>query len=91
MSTGLECIFVEEKPGRWFYVLEDGSAPKDAWDWMDYATAYGPFKTMEAAHDHLDRHHANPGGYSVYKHDEKETATLVAGDTWKTLMENTRR
>lgn len=69
MSTGLECFFAEVTPGEWFYVLEHGSAPKNAWDWKEYATAYGPFASFEDARDHLQRHHANPGGWSSYEYE----------------------
>jgi hypothetical protein len=70
MSTGCNCIVVEEKPGRWFYVLEDRDAPKCAWDWREHATAYGPFKTLEAADKHLSDHHANPGSSTVVRSSE---------------------
>lgn len=63
MSTGLNCEIIQASATEWFYVLEDGGAPKDAWDWREHACAYGPFPTMEAAIDHLDENHANPGGW----------------------------
>lgn len=62
MSTGLNCEFVEVEPGKWYYLLEDGSAPKMAWDWREFAHAYGPFSLYDEASEHLRRHHANPGG-----------------------------
>jgi len=62
MSTGLECLFFEHKPGVWFYALEDWDSPKGGWDWRNHATAYGPFDSKDAAREHLNRHHANPGG-----------------------------
>jgi len=64
MSTNSECSFVEVKRGEWWYVLEDYHAPKNAWDWREYATAYGPFSTLDVATGHLSRNHANPGGWS---------------------------
>jgi len=70
MSTGQECMFVEEKPGRWHYILEDYNAPKNSWDWMEYATAYGPFRTQHEADEHLSDHHANPGSSFTVKHEE---------------------
>lgn len=63
MSTGLECRYIEVKTAVWYYVLEDGNAPKNAWDWMEYATATGPFPSFDLAYEHLHHHHANPGGY----------------------------
>ncbi len=79
MSTGLECEFVEVKPGAWYYVLEHGSAPMMAWDWHEHASAYGPFATFEKAHDQLRRRHANPGGYSTseYRHGFEPDETLA--------------
>ena len=70
MSTGLECEFLwlqaNGKPdGEWFYILQDWSCPAGAWDWHEYATAFGPFATYNAAHDHLRKNHANPGGHSM--------------------------
>lgn len=67
MSTGLECLFVEREDNKWYYILENYDAPKDAWSWLDYATAYGPFCSFKSAKKHLDDNHANPGGYSVIK------------------------
>jgi hypothetical protein len=68
MSTGLSCEFLEPKPGEWFYILERGSAPKSAWDWREFADAYGPFTSYPAAQKHLHQNHANPGGWSTYGH-----------------------
>ena len=68
MSTGLNCELLETNDG-WFYILEHGNAPKEAWDWMDYATAYGPFTSKAAATRHLGTNHANPGGWGVAHYD----------------------
>jgi hypothetical protein len=65
MSTNSNCEFIQVKTDKWFYVLEDYNAPKNAWDWREYAVAYGPFGTEDKAHDHLDNNHANPGGWNV--------------------------
>lgn len=73
MSTNSECLFIEYKPGQWFYILEDYHAPKNAWDWMEYATAYGPFASFDTADTHLQENHANPGGYSTHGYREDET------------------
>lgn len=70
MSTGLNCTFIETK-GEWFYLLEDWDAPKMAWDWREYATAYGPFASDDEAHDHLRRHHANPGGANLDRYGDR--------------------
>lgn len=64
MSTNCECRFIEIRKNAWFYLLEDGDAPKNAWDWREYATACGPFPSMDATHEYLRDNHANPGGYS---------------------------
>jgi hypothetical protein len=77
MSTGLNCVFLEEKPGRWHYVLEDYNAPKNSWDWMEYAKAYGPFQTEDKAADHLSDHHANPGGWFRVPHGEFRMTPVI--------------
>ena len=81
MSTNSECRLVETKPSRWFYILEDRNAPKNAWDWMEYARAYGPFKTEALALKHLDDNHANPGGYcEIDAEDLSDTAQELISD-----------
>ena len=65
MSTGLNCGFIEVEVGKWYYLLEDSNSPKGAWDWREYATAYGPFGDLKAAQRDLFDEHANPGGYWV--------------------------
>ena len=72
MSTGLNCQLIEPAAGEWYYVLEDSGAPKNSWDWREYATATGPFPTEEACARYLSDHEANPGGYSVIPHTEFE-------------------
>lgn len=62
MSTNSNCDFIEVKKGEWFYVLEHRNAPKNAWDWHEHATAYGPFSTESEAERHLAENHPNPGG-----------------------------
>ena len=52
MSQNRELEFIEPEPGKWFYVLEDSFAPKDAWDWHEFARCYGPFNSLEAAEEH---------------------------------------
>tara|TARA_R110000751_G_scaffold5643_7_gene25478 strand:+ start:3336 stop:3638 length:303 start_codon:yes stop_codon:yes gene_type:complete len=62
MSTNSECEFIQWENEEWYYILEDYNAPKNAWDWKEYASAYGPFKTEEIANHHLCDNHTNPGG-----------------------------
>jgi hypothetical protein len=64
MSTGLECQIIEVKRGVWYYVLESGFGPKNAWDWREHAAAHGPFASSEGAETHLGENHANPGGWT---------------------------
>jgi hypothetical protein len=65
MSTGLNCNIVQASQTEWFYVLEERGAPKNAWDWRDFAHAYGPFASQDAAVEHLGNNHGNPGGWWV--------------------------
>lgn len=74
MSTGLECVLFEDADGRWFYVLQRGDCPVDAYDWFDYADVHGSFPSQEQAKRHLQRQYANPGGYDVARHNPR---------TWK--------
>ena len=86
MSTGLECSLIEVEPGKWWYLLEQGSAPKNAWDWREFADAYGPFSTEDAAWKHLRDNHANPGGASIgayepgYQPDETMKKLMAEAD-----------
>lgn len=70
MSTGFECEFIEVEPGKWYYVLQNWDCPVGAWDWREYATAYGPFMSEERTDDHLRRNHANPGGSMTLRYEE---------------------
>jgi len=92
MSTGLECEFVwvnsTEENGSWYYVLQDWSCPVEAWDWREYATAYGPFRSEEAANNHLQKNHANPGGYSfdMVPRDREDMSDIL-----RDLLEKARK
>jgi len=60
MSTGANCHIIERAPGQWYYELQRwpyGETP-------DYDTE-GPFRTLDAAEDHLRANYANPGGYYI--------------------------
>lgn len=71
MSTGADCVFIEKKPGQWYYNLQ--RYPYG--DTKEY-DEFGPFRSEEAANRHLRNHHANPGGYNVvYYEDIKETSS----------------
>jgi len=81
MSTGQECAIVEYRPDRWYLVLENIGAPKQSWDWREYAAAYGPFSTPEKADEYLSANFANPGGYFEIPYEEgkmESYAKLVA-------------
>ena len=77
MSTGCECQFFSDLEGTWWYILENYNAPKNAWDWRENSTMYGPFKSFEHAEKHLDRNHANPGGYLVMEHVDLEADQVL--------------
>jgi hypothetical protein len=82
MSTNSECHFFQwGEGGKWYYLLEDYNAPKNAWDWREYATCYGPFDTEEKADYALRNGHANPGGSTAY----------VAETTDKVLAEHVKK
>lgn len=69
MSSGLNCEFIEFTPGNWYYVLEKWDAPREAFDWHEYASACGPFVSYEAATDYFCEHERNPGGWNPRKYD----------------------
>ncbi|MFJ8158513.1 hypothetical protein [Streptomyces sp. NPDC094468] len=68
MSTGVNCEVIEVEPGKWFYILEETDAPRNSWDWREYASASGPFTSQESAEQHLADHHANPGGHEICRY-----------------------
>jgi hypothetical protein len=86
VSTGFECLIVEVAPGEWYYLLQNGGCPVGAWDWREYADAYGPFPTEEAADQHLGRYQANPGGFDVQPFDGREV-----DETMRVLIADARR
>jgi hypothetical protein len=96
MSTGCNCSFEEVEPGKWWYVLEDTYAPKNSWDWREYADAYGPFSTLDIAVKHLHDNHANPGGWSEYSYNPEnpykadEVMTRLMADAAKRKAEESR-
>ena len=59
MNSRLECIFIERTKDEWYYILENFDAPKHAWDWKDYATAYGSFTNKANVVNHLLNNHSN--------------------------------
>ena len=86
MSTGYECEFVRTKDDEWFYAIEDGWGPKNAYDWRDFAVSAGPFKSEDEAIDHMQAHNANPGSW--YSFDNAEDKELDA--TWDKLIAQAR-
>jgi hypothetical protein len=77
MSTGLECEIIEHTPNLWYCVLQNWDCPVGAWDWREYATAYGPFPSPDEALADLFRNHANPGGYSVQPFASDNTDPVI--------------
>lgn len=76
MSTGLNCAFLSTA-GKHYYLLESYDAPRNAYDWHEFATAYGPFASAGAAERHLGANHANPGGWTDYGEIAEPDATLA--------------
>lgn len=63
MSTGADCLFVEDKNGKWTYVLQKWPYGETE----DY-DRFGPFDSEDEAEDHLSENHANPGGWMVHRY-----------------------
>lgn len=49
-----ELMFEERKPNEWWVVLEHAFGDLDPWDWTEQADHYGPFATLDAAHEHYE-------------------------------------
>jgi hypothetical protein len=77
MSTNNECLFFQWEEDKWYYLLEDYNAPKNAWDWRDHAVCYGPFATQEKADADLTNNHANPGGACHSPSPDKTDPVLI--------------
>src|SRR5208337_2902097 len=60
-------------------------------DWRDYATSYGPFKSFEEADEHLVKYHANPGGYSVEEYRENRDPSPQISKLIAEAPDNTKR
>jgi hypothetical protein len=67
--AGLENVFFEPQAGQWFYAIEYSNAPRDSWDWRDYADCFGPFTTLESANEHLYNSRADVSGSTVLPMD----------------------
>jgi hypothetical protein len=64
MSSGLECEFVEPRPGEWFYIPENPACDLDAQAWREEEpTCCGPFETFDEAYSDLHENYGNPGGF----------------------------
>jgi len=74
-----ECLFVEPKLGQWFYVLEESNAPKDAWDWREFSTAYGPFPDDTKANLDLVASRANVSGAEIIANDAYQEDPVLVG------------
>jgi len=88
MSCQRECQFIEFEPGKWYLILEDTMAPKNCWDWRDYANAYGSFSSEEAAREFLRNNFSNPGGSSTLPYDEKKAKEWKEDKTLLDLIQN---
>ncbi len=78
MSVDRELEFIEPEEGRWFYVLEDWSAPRNAWDWHEHVSCYGPFESHEAACYHqYNISRISTGGSTITDHSSFEMTPLL--------------
>lgn len=86
MSTGFACEVIEASPDNWYVVLQNWDCPVGAWDWHEYATAYGPYSSPDVAMDELHKNEANPGGWVKipYQADSKP------GDVLRKLIEDAK-
>jgi len=67
MSSGLELVFLQDpRDEKWYYVLQNWDCPAECWDWMEYATATGPFASYDKAHLSYSANEQNAGGHAVW-------------------------
>ena len=86
MSTGLTCFFIERSKGQWYYLLERANAPRNAYDWRDYADAYGPFNSLEKASEDLENNHSNPGEHTLITFDHYSALSEGQKGPYEDLM-----
>ncbi len=63
------CIYIENEDSTWFYLAENEDSPEDAWDWREYATAFGPFDSLEEAADHRVDNRPDVSGCEIRRHN----------------------
>jgi len=74
MSTNTECIFIQDKKGDWYLMLQDEGL-------------FGPFKSEEETDKYLSNNFANPGGY--FTEVGQKTPTKADYESWNdTCSEN---
>jgi hypothetical protein len=83
-------LFLERKKGEWYYILERYDSPKGAWDWLDYADAFGPFESEEKTREHLFANHANPGGHSMLDAEFYSAMSKSQKEKYEDLIKYTR-
>jgi len=88
MNTGLTCFFIERSSGEWYYLLENSNAPKNAYDWRDYASAFGPFKSQAGAREDLNANHPDPGGASIIECDHYSRLSEGQKESYEDLMKH---
>lgn len=67
MSTGAECRFEEREPRKWYYKIQ-----RYPYGETEDFEEHGPFSSFSKAEKHLERNHANPGGYDVAPHPDSD-------------------
>jgi hypothetical protein len=72
-SNQRPCDIFEPVAGQWYYAVAfrgdddfDDEYERDAYDWRKEADVAGPFSSEDAAIEHLNQHHSNPGGWNSY-------------------------
>lgn len=69
MSSGLELVYIEYRPGQWYWIRQSGNCPVQCWDWREHdPDVVGPFPTAEATDADYRTHEHNTGGYCTASH-----------------------
>jgi hypothetical protein len=72
------CLYIEVEPDVWFYLAENEDSPEEAWDWREYATAFGPFDGLGDAMNHRAENRSDISGCEIRHYDaDRPKAEIV--------------
>lgn len=81
----MECILIERKNREWYYIIEKLDAPRNAYNWLDYAYAFGPFNS-EAEIREILKENLFLEGLSVIYNDHYSLLSLSQRQPYEDLI-----